>query len=423
MALDLLAIGDMHLGRRPSRLPAELADSGRSYGPAEAWARAVRHAIETGVDVVALAGDLVDQEDDFFEAYRALKEGLSDLARNGIEVLGIAGNHDVLVLPRLAGELPDFHLLGAGGRWETRQFDARLTLHGWSFPTRSVEHSPLSGHSFERGPGVNLGLLHCDRDARDSRYAPVASNELDAAGLDGWLLGHIHRPDALTAAHPAGYLGSITGMHPGEHGARGPWRIRVDENGVASVEQVRLAPMHWARVSIDLTGIERPEDAESRLLNALQELDDDLDGHEIPPDALGVRVRLTGRTDGVNAVLERFEKSAGENVSGHRDRFAFIETVEAHTRPTRDLDELAATGDHIGLLAGRLLLLDRPPDDEARRALLDRARDRLRRTAEEPWWRHLGDAPSMHDEDVADRLRDTGARVLERLIEQREGRP
>ena len=422
MALELLAIGDMHLGRRPSRLPGELAESGRSYGPAEAWNRAVRHAVETGVDVVALAGDLVDQEDDFFEAYRALAEGISELVRNGIDVLGIAGNHDVLVLPRLADELPDFHLIGAGGRWETRQFGAQLTLHGWSFPTRSVEQSPLSGHAFDRGPGVNLGLLHCDRDARDSRYAPVASSELDAAGLDGWLLGHIHRPDALTPGQPAGYLGSITGMHPGEHGVRGPWRIRIDESGVAAVEQVRLAPMHWARVSVDLTGIERPEDAESRLFSELQALDDELDGHAMPPDALGVRVRLTGRTDRVNAVLERFDKRAGENVSGHRDRFAFIETVEAHTRPTRDLEDLAASGDHIGLLAGRLLLLDRPPEDEARCALLDRARDRLSRISDEPRWRHLAETPSMQDQAVADRLRDTGARVLERLIEQREGR-
>ena len=72
MALELLAIGDMHMGRRPSRLPGELAESGRSYGPAEAWTRAVRHAVQTGVDVVALAGDLVDQEDDFFEAYRVI---------------------------------------------------------------------------------------------------------------------------------------------------------------------------------------------------------------------------------------------------------------------------------------------------------------------------------------------------------------
>lgn len=422
MPLELLAIGDMHLGRRPSRLPDELAASGRSYGPAEAWSRAVGYAIETGVDVVALAGDLVDRDDDFFEAYRALREGISELGRNGIEVLGIAGNHDVLVLPRLAGELPDFRLLGAGGAWETRHFDTLLTLHGWSFPTRSVGQSPLAGHAFERGPGVNLGLLHCDRDARDSRYAPVASTELDAAGLDGWLLGHIHKPDELTPERPTGYLGSITGMHPGEHGARGPWRFRITENGIDSVEQVRLAPLHWARVSIDLTGIECPEDAESRLLGRLQDLDGELEDHEIPPNAMGLRVRLTGRTDRINAVLERFEKRTDDNLSGHRERFAFIETIEASTRPTRDLEKLAATSDHIGLLARRLLLLDRPPDDPARRALLDRARERLDRIAGEPRWHHLGQAPSMQDQAVAERLRDSCARVLERLIEQREGR-
>jgi len=83
MALELLAIGDMHLGRRPSRLPGELAESGRSYGPAEAWTRAVRHAVETGVDVVALAGDLVDQEDDFFEAYSVIYRTLTSYGSSG----------------------------------------------------------------------------------------------------------------------------------------------------------------------------------------------------------------------------------------------------------------------------------------------------------------------------------------------------
>ena len=72
MSIRLLAIGDMHLGRQPSRLPAELAHQAHDLGPQKAWERTVQQAIKQQVDLVVLAGDLVDQEDNFFEAFRPL---------------------------------------------------------------------------------------------------------------------------------------------------------------------------------------------------------------------------------------------------------------------------------------------------------------------------------------------------------------
>ena len=115
-------------------------------------------------------------------------------------------------------------LLGKGGTWEAATLEGdgeKVTLWGWSFPAQQGTRSPLSDAGFPRGPGPNLGLLHCDRDQAGSPYAPVMSRELEAAGLDGWLLGHIHVPDALTAPSPSGYLGSVTGANPGEAGAHG----------------------------------------------------------------------------------------------------------------------------------------------------------------------------------------------------------
>jgi hypothetical protein len=66
--MRLLAVGDIHLGVRPSRLPEELQELARSLGPAEAWRRTVEVAVERHVDAVLLAGDVVDRDDDFFEA-------------------------------------------------------------------------------------------------------------------------------------------------------------------------------------------------------------------------------------------------------------------------------------------------------------------------------------------------------------------
>ena len=48
MPFKLLAVGDLHLGRVPSRLPTDLADDGRRYGPSAVLGRIVEHAIGLG---------------------------------------------------------------------------------------------------------------------------------------------------------------------------------------------------------------------------------------------------------------------------------------------------------------------------------------------------------------------------------------
>ena len=243
--MKILAVGDMHLGRTPSRLPQELSGQARELGPAGAWQRTVDVAIAHRVRAVLLVGDVVERENDFFEAYRQLEQGVQRLSEAGVEVIGVVGNHDVKVLPRLAEQLPEFRLLGKQGEWESCQIaDAAdsITLWGWSFPRREVQDSPLSGATFARGEGINLGLLHCDRDAGNSPYAPVTSQELRQAGLDGWLLGHIHKPDALSAEAPNGYLGSLVGLDRSETGRMVPGLSRLPAGGLRVLNNC-----HWRR--------------------------------------------------------------------------------------------------------------------------------------------------------------------------------
>jgi exonuclease SbcD len=225
MVARLLFIGDMHLGRTPSRLPDDLEELGlrrSELGPAAAWRASIDHALSSEVDAVVLAGDVVEGIDDRFEAYRDLKAGALRLAAAGIPLIGVAGNHDVEALPRLARQIPAFRLLGAAGRWETVDVATHsgvpLRLLGWSFPAQRVERNPLDSLDLEsaRQRGVaTLGVLHCDVDAGSSRYAPVSSRALAALPVDGFLLGHVHRPDRLEGDRPQGYLGSLVGLDPG----------------------------------------------------------------------------------------------------------------------------------------------------------------------------------------------------------------
>lgn len=420
MPLKLLAVGDMHLGRQPSRLPEELVAEAGRLSPAAAWHRLVDQAIGENIHVVALAGDVVEREEDFYEAYRVLRDGVTRLAGAGIRVVGVAGNHDVHVLPRLADQLPAFELIGAGGQWETLSIDAggeTITLHGWSFPRQQVPASPLEGHRFERRAGVNLGLLHCDRDAPGSPYAPVMRREMQAAELDGWLLGHIHAPDTLTLASPAGYLGCVSGMDPGEPGDHGPWLVTIEAGGISALQHQVLAPLRWEALALDLTGLATAEEARTRLLSAIRERDETLARLASPPLATGLRIRLTGRSH-LGKRVEHMLRDDMRRVilDGAAGTRYFIERCLAETRPENDLDTLAKRPDPPGLLARRLRLLDQQ-DTEAARQLIAGARARLNNQRNEARWQALDPQP-LDDAAVIDWLRRAGTRLLEDMLEQ-----
>lgn len=377
-------------------------------------------AIREGVDVVALAGDVVEREDDFFEAYRHLHQGVEKLVDAGISVFGVAGNHDVQVLPRLAKQIPKFGLLGADGSWEATSITAAgqdLTIWGRSFTADRMREAPLDGAAFTRRPGINLGLLHCDLDQHDSPYAPIARAALDAAGLDGWLLGHIHVPSALESPNPFGYLGSMTGLDPGESGPRGPWLLSVRNGKIDQVSQWPLAPLRWERMEVELTGIEEAGLIRERLLAAILKLDETLAAGIWGPKAVGLRVRFTGRTRWGSAPEKVFsEEDRGHLHTGSRQTHYFLERLENATRPEIPLEELARRGDPPSLLAARLLLLDQPSGTPERNKLLTEARKALEPRLRDSRWAALN--PVLSDSEVEAFLRRAATAALERLLDQ-----
>jgi len=422
--MKLLAVGDLHLGRTPSRLPDDLVDRAREIGPAGTWQRIVDTAIHKNVDAEVLAGDVVEEEHDFFEAYRELSTGVDQLLKAEKDVIAVAGNHDVKVLPRLANQIGAFRMLGRAGKWQRVTLESgneRVTLHGWSFPQLRVSRSPLSNHRFEPGPGPNLGVLHCDRDHPSSFYAPVRSSELDAAGLDGWLLGHIHAPDELSLNHPIGYLGSATGLDPGERSAHGPWLITIEGGRITAIKQWVLAPLRWERLTVDLTDIEAAEDARDRLLNKTQELDETLLALPTPPEAVGLRVTFTGRTNMRRAVERLLVEEDLDNLyTGTGSIHYFVEgPVYYSTQPELNMASLAKRNDPPGLLGRRLEILERDYDDPEHRELIKAARRHLIDQTQKPYWQPLN-IDSPNDEEISRWLQEAGMAALDRLLAQRE---
>lgn len=438
--MKLLATGDLHLGRSPTRIPEAVLDgfSLHEMGPHGAWNRLLEEAVANGVDAVLISGDVVEGEHDFFEGYRALSQGVAALADAGIPVIGVAGNHDTRTLPRLADEVKGFTLLGRGGTWDRHLLEAgseRATIHGWSFPEPHVRRNPLEGATLIRGDGVNLGLLHCDRDQSGSSYAPVRTTDLRTAALDGWILGHIHRPDALTAQRPVGYVGSLAALDPGEMGARGPWLMEIEGGRIREVSHWALAPLRWETLEVDATGVEEPEGIAEQLLAAIRSFAAGIREARFQPRVVGLRIRVTGRTrlrSAMERVLERENLDAIPMGSG--GIHYFVERVRFETRPELDLERLAETPDLVGILTTRLLTLEGVGGEgsapeaagEAHREAVSRraellagASERLIQVASGSNWSGLDRSP-IGDEEVVERLRTAGLDLLDRLLAQRE---
>ena len=118
-----LAIGDVHLGTRCSGIPDAVMDWGidpADLTPAATLERCVDLAIDRKV-----AGDAVDSSNARFEAMVLLETCTKRLLDAGIEVVAVAGNHDVEALPRMASMVDGFRLLGAGGTWQTHAVSHR----------------------------------------------------------------------------------------------------------------------------------------------------------------------------------------------------------------------------------------------------------------------------------------------------------
>jgi DNA repair protein SbcD/Mre11 len=411
----LLAVGDMHLGRPPVALPEDLRHRQARLGPEAAWQRVVAEAIERGVDGVLLAGDVVERSRDFFVAYGQLKSGIEQLAVAGIPVLAVAGNHDTHVLPRLADEIDRLHLLGRDGEWEEAQIED-LTVLGWSFPQPQFRRSPLEALDGRRRDRTVIGLLHCDRDQAGSVHAPVSSEALRKAPVDAWLMGHIHKPDALDEDRPIGYLGSVTALRASETGSRGPWLVQVSSGAVVA-EQLPLAPLRYERLAVDCSELQNPDSLGERVLAACREQVSRLNDMDYQPEALGLRLVLTGSTALGSALAEVADELANDGRSWDEGGIAcFIQKVELATAPAIDIRRLARQSDPCGLLARRLIALEDPECDEYRR-LVELGRRQLDPVVRSREFRDLG--RTLDDQAVADWLQQAGLTALNRLLEQR----
>ena len=369
--LRILCTADFHVGRRPTRVGDEQA--ARACSAAAMFGEVVALAIREKVDLLAVAGDLVDRDNRYHEAFGPVESGLRDLKSAGIAAVAAGGNHDYDVLPRLADDVQgvDLKLLGRGAKWEeSTLLNGRLRVVGWSFPAAHHPADPMASFTLGRSTVPTLGLLHTQLDAPASPYAPTSTAALAAAPVDFWLLGHVHAPmlHRPKTGPPLLYPGSPQALDPGEVGEHGPWLIEL--GGEFSVRQIPLSRVRYDTVELDCTGLTHPDDLDKLAHRTLNDL---IESHRRPGLRFTrPRLRLTGRT-ALHGKLRSWADELEQQYDCDATGFGHLDRVTDATAPDLDLADLARGRDLAGELARALIDLQGGGESELVQSAASRA--------------------------------------------------
>lgn len=354
MAFTMIATSDIHLGRNSSRLPrpqyAELGPTTAALGQIS------DAAFQYDVDAVIIAGDLIDGSNHFLEVYDALDRFFRTLLEQEIHVILTTGNHDFDTLHEFINHWnpPDTNaeivLLSEQNGWDTitltnKEGSEAAQFIGWSFQSAHFREDPvalLDADGITRNVPT-VALLHGDIYSRDSAYAPLNLDRIKRFDVQGWILGHIHKPDVIHPAQPlVCYPGSPQPLSPKETGEHYLELITCAPNNQVTREAVAPPPFLYSDVEIRLSGDIDPDAIRSHCVTRITNMEWD--------KLCVVRVILTGTFKNLERIRE-LQAELADTMFGN----SYIHSVENLVEPALNLKELAQQKNPVGILAKALL--------------------------------------------------------------------
>jgi exonuclease SbcD len=285
---------DIHLGRQFSGLNRSSPSLGKLFVEAgySAWHRIVDRALCLRVDFVTLGGDIFDASNPSVRPRVAFRDGISRLSEAGIPVYAVLGNHDPFrTFPDSLRSLPGLFVFGPEP--ETKEITQGAVIQGVSFENSAVTTNLAARIKRVAGAELAIGLLHTNvsRNPNHGDYAPCSLDDLRAAGMDAWCLGHVHSPSVLLDEPLVLYSGSAQGAQANEIGPRGCHLVSIDGSGAAEWEFHPTAPVRWEDLDLDGTDCSCPED----VLDAAELVCSELASKQMESTAIVVRLRLRGK--------------------------------------------------------------------------------------------------------------------------------
>ena len=311
----------------------------------EAFERIVALCLDEKVDFLIIAGDVYDNARNF-NAQLRFQQQTARLHEAGIAVYVAEGNHDPESVRPRDLRLPDnvryFSTQSVERVPFERDGEVVCALYGRGY-ARQAETRNLA-KDFARSPGdpVAIGVLHANVGGREGfeDYAPASMDDLRAAHMDYWALGHIHKPETLSGSPAIVYAGCPQGRSPKEDGLRGCYLVDLTA-GHADISFRPTCSVVWERRSFDVSGL----DDTDGLRTALRALCDEVRAAAAGLPAI-VRIDLVGRS-AVHAALVRGTVRADlerdlrdEQMSGQP--WLWVDRVRDRTSAAFDVEGLRA---------------------------------------------------------------------------------
>lgn len=329
------------------------------------WDSLVSAAILHRVAFVLLAGDLYDGVDRGVRAQIRVRAGFEKLSAAGIQTFIVHGNHDPLEGYRASGKFPDGVTVFGHDSVQiesvVREGENLATVYGISFDRPHVQENLSLRFRRTNGAGVHIGLLHCmvGEQPDHGRFSPCSVEDLRAAGMDYWALGHVHLRQVLVQHDPwIVYPGNLQGRStkPSEQGAKGAMLVQVRDGIIATPDFIPLDCVRFVRCAVDVSAIADVGDLRDAVLVQLEDLRSTNDGR-----SLIARIVLSGRgavhrelaRDGA---LPEFQDAIKDDLAGHQP-LVWIESVRDETRAEMDRESIRARGDFCSELLRSIDLL------------------------------------------------------------------
>jgi len=279
--------------------------------PVEEIRGATRHAfdnlidltIEEEVDFILIAGDLYDGDWKDYNTGLFFAARMGRLARAGIKVFIVSGNHDAASQITKAMPLPgNVTLFSFRKPQSVKLDDLCVIIHGQSYSFRAVTDNLVSQYPQNDANYFNIGMLHTSLTGREGHedYAPCTLAELKSKGYDYWALGHVHKREIISEDPWIVFPGNIQGRHIKESGAKGATLVTVDDGRITEVEDRELDVLRWANCQVDLSECETSDSVYDAVRQGFEQKLDQADGK-----TLALRLVLTGRCPVHAQLLDR----------------------------------------------------------------------------------------------------------------------
>lgn len=354
MSFSFIHTSDIHLGRAFSDLSI-ISDKMQLCEQAceKSFNKIVDLAINKKADFVLIAGDSFDNNEHDLHTKLIFIKNLKRLADNGIASYVICGNHDPIELYKKHESYFKFdekyngliNITGVTTENHIHQYfhNENIVINSISFKTEEGENPTTELKTLEHNNNCfHIGLIHCDLEKNESKYAPCSKEDLKSLDYNYYALGHIHIPEERDERMI--YAGSPQGRTKKETGEHGCYYVCVDGNDI-SKEFVSTDVIQFNELELNCSEYEN----KIEVFEAIKELVNEQTSTDIELNLFEIKlIGITNAYKDLNdteSLIEEYTSEFDEN-SNHIG----VYKIENNTIPNIDENILLSDTGIIGII-------------------------------------------------------------------------